>query len=284
MMHDSRACIAMVSEGLEFVINMWVHLRADEDKKRVEDSRKELEQLTTMIELPKGVKIERIKVMGVPAAWFSSPLSRNQCVIFYLHGGGYTEGSITTHQDLGVRLSLVSQARVLMIDYRLAPENPFPSGLEDAIKAYQWLINKEGIFPENVIIAGDSAGGGLTLATLVKLRDLGMALPAASLDELMFQASLYVADSDPRNPLISPLYADLTGLPPLLIQVGSAEILLDDSVRLAKRATAAGVDVQLDIWPDMIHVFQAFAAFAPEGQEGINKIGAFIQKFFTQIP
>jgi acetyl esterase/lipase len=108
--------------------------------------------------------------------------------------------------------------------------------------------------------------------------------PIVSLDELMFQASLYVADSDPRNPLISPLYADLTGLPPLLIQVGSAEILLDDSVRLAKRATAAGVDVQLDIWPDMIHVFQAFAAFAPEGQEGINKIGAFIQKFFTQIP
>jgi len=169
------------------------------------------------------------------------------------------------------------------------------------------LINSEGYNPKNLIIAGDSAGGGPTLATLVKLRDQGIPLPAAAIclspwtdlastgdsmklklhedpfvspDGLMFDARLYLGKTDPKNPLASPLYADLKGLPQFCIQVGSAEILLDDATRLAKRAREAGVEVQLDIWEDMIHVFQAFAVMAPEGTESINKIGEFIKKFF----
>ena len=196
---------------------------------------------------------------------------------------------------------------MLILGYRLAPEHPFPAALEDSVRAYEWLINSEGYNPKKLIIAGDSAGGGLTIATLVKLRDQGVSLPAAAVclspwtdlaatgesiktklhedpfispDELIFDARLYLGKTDPKNPYASPLYANFKGLPPLCIQVGSAEIILDDSTRLAKRAKEAGVEEQLDIWEDMIHVFQAFAVLAPESIEGINKIGEFINKKF----
>jgi len=243
----------------------------------------------------------------VPAAWMITPEVAKDRAILYLHGGGYIQGSITSHQDLAQRISKASKIKVLLLDYRLAPEHPFPAALEDSVRAYEWLINNEVYKPKNLIIAGDSAGGGLTLATLVKLRDQGVRLPATAVclspwtdlaltgdsiklklhedpfispDNLMFSAGLYLGKTDPKNPYASPLYADLKGLPPLYIQVGSAEILLDDATRLAERAKEAGVEVQLDIWEDMIHVFQAFAVMAPEGKEGINKIGKFIKKFF----
>ena len=246
-----------------------------------------------------------IKILkgGVPAAWMITPGIVKDRAILYLHGGGYIEGSITSHQDLAQRISKVSETRMLILDYRLAPEHPFPAALEDSVCAYEWLINSEGYDPKNLIIAGDSAGGGLSIATLVKLRDQGVPLPAAAIclspwtdlaatgdsiklklhedpfitpEELMFDSRLYLGKTDPKNPYASPLYANFKGLPPLCIQVGSAEIILDDSTRLAKRAREAGVEVQLDIWEDMIHVFQAFAFIAPESTEGINKIGEFI--------
>jgi acetyl esterase/lipase len=215
---------------------------------------------------------------------------------------GYVIGSINTHRDLASRLSLAAAARVLLIDYRLAPEHPFPAAVDDATAAYRWLLSS-GADPSHMVIAGDSAGGGLTVATLVALRDAGTPLPAAGVclspwvdlecsgesmttkaaadpmvrrDGLMKMAEWYLAGQPPRTPLAAPLYADLSGLPPLLIQVGTAEVLLDDSTRLAERARKAGVTVTLEPWEDMIHVWQAFAALLPEGRQAIDRIGEFI--------
>jgi acetyl esterase/lipase len=200
-------------------------------------------------------------------------------------------------------VSRAAAARVLLVDYRLAPEYPHPAAVQDATAAYRWLL-AQGCKPGRLAIAGDSAGGGLTVATLVALRDAGTPLPAAGVclspwvdlegvgesmrakadldpmvyhDGLLQMAALYLNGLDPRTPLAAPLYADLRGLPPLLIQVGTAETLLDDSVRLAARAREADVDVTLEPWDDMIHVFQAFAGVLPEGQQAVDRIGEFVR-------
>ena len=191
-----------------------------------------------------------------------------------------------------------------MIEYRLAPEHPFPAAVEDAVAAYRWLVG-EGLDPAQIVIAGDSAGGGLTVATLVALRDEGDLLPAAAVcfspwvdlegigqsmsakaeadplvqrDGIIEMARAYLGGADTRVPLAAPLYADLTGLPPVLIQVGTSETLLDDSTRLAERSRKAGVDVTFEPWEDMIHVWQYFASILPEGQEAINRIGSFVKQ------
>jgi acetyl esterase/lipase len=224
--------------------------------------------------------------------------------MLYLHGGGYVVGSIATHLGLAGRLSRAAAARVLLLNYRLAPEHPFPAAVEDATAAYRWLLGT-GVKPGRIAIAGDSAGGGLTVATLVALRDAGEPLPAAGVcqspwidlegagesvttkahvdplvhkDMLLKMASWYLAGANPRTPLAAPLYADLQGLPPLLVQVGTAEILLDDATRLADRARAAGVAVTLEPWEGMIHVWQLFASILPEGQQAIDRIGAFVRQ------
>ena len=292
---------------MKSVIKILKEKREKEIKKRVEEGRAGIVELARLAPLYKDSKLENVDAGGVPAAWIITPDVAKDRAILYLHGGGYVQGSITSHQDLAQRISIASKTKLLILDYRLAPEHPFPAALEDSVRAYEWLINNEGYDPKDLIIAGDSAGGGLTLATLVKLRDQEVQLPAAAVclspwtdlaltgdsiklklhedpfispDKLMFSSILYLGKIDPKNPFASPLYADFKGLPPLCIQVGSAEILLDDATRLAKRAKEAGVEVQLDIWEDMIHVFQSFAVIAPEGTEGINKIGEFIKKFF----
>jgi acetyl esterase/lipase len=225
-------------------------------------------------------------------------------VIYYLHGGGYVMGSINTHREMISRLSRAARARALAIDYRLAPENPFPAAVGDSTGAYRWLIST-GVDRARLVIAGDSAGGGLTVATLVALRDAGDPLPAAAVclspwvdleglgesmttraemdpmvqrEDILELAEAYLGDTHPRTPLAAPLYADLRGLPPLLIQVGTAELLLDDSTRLAERARSAGVDVILEPWDDMFHMWHFFAAMLPEGQQAIDRIGEFIQK------
>jgi monoterpene epsilon-lactone hydrolase len=245
-----------------------------------------------------------VDVAGIPAEWVVAPDADAQCVILYLHGGGYVVGSIATHRGLAGRLSHAAAARVLLIDYRLAPEHPFPAAVEDATAAYRWLLGS-GVNPARMVIAGDSAGGGLTVATLVALRDAGEPLPAAGVcqspwvdlegigdsmttkadvdpmvqrERLVQLAQCYLAGADPQTPLAAPLYADLHGLPPLLVQVGTAETLLDDATRLADRARAAGVEVSLEPWDDMIHVWQLFAPMLPEGQQAIERIGDFIRK------
>jgi acetyl esterase/lipase len=298
----------MVSTQMENLINFIRQSRGDQVDVSVEATRAAFEQIASMVQVPKDAKCEPVSAGGVPAEWISVPESIHEKVMLYFHGGGYVAGSINSHREYCVRLARASKTRVLLIGYRLAPEHPFPAALEDAIKAYQWLISTEEILPKNLVIGGESAGGGLTVATLLKLRDENMELPVAAVslspfmdlavtgetvktkvdvdplttqELLELDSNLYLAGEDARNPLASPLYADLKGLPPLYIQVGSAELLLDDSIRFVDTAKAAGVDVKFEIWDDMIHMFQMFAAMAPEGQDGINKIGEFVLEYLS---
>ena len=271
----------------------------------IETARKGMEQMTAMTPLPEGAVCEPVTADGVPCEWIRGASARDDGTFLYLHGGGYSLGSIATHRALVARLSEASGLRALSVDYRLAPEHPFPAGLEDAKTAYRWLL-AQGVDPARLVIGGDSAGGGLTIATLVALRDEGARLPAASVclspwtdlegtgesartkadadpmidaQGLAQMGRLYVGeDGDLRHPLAAPLYADLAGLPPLLVQVGTAEVLLDDSTRLAERGRAAGVDIELEAFDDLMHVFQAFAPIVPEAVEAIDKIGAFVRR------
>jgi acetyl esterase/lipase len=262
-----------------------------------------MEQMTGLLPLPSDVVAEPAVVAGVRAEWVSTPGADEGRVVLYLHGGAYVLGSVRTHRDLAGRISRAARARVLNLDYRLAPEHPHPAAVEDAVAAYRSLL-AHGHDPSRLAIAGDSAGGGLTIATLVALRDAGVPLPASAVclspwvdlegtgesmtarahldpmvqkEHLVRMARLYLGDRHPRTPLAAPLYAELAGLPPLLIQVGTAETLLDDSVRIAERARTADVDVTLELWDDMIHVFQAFAPVLPEGQLAIEKIGEYLR-------
>ncbi|MEX2704637.1 MAG: alpha/beta hydrolase [Candidatus Freyrarchaeum guaymaensis] len=269
----------MVSKEMEVVIKLLKEYQVSQKEPSVKGARIGLEQLASLTKPPDDVKCEPVNVRGVPAEWITTPGAKDQYAILYLHGGGYIAGSIKTHRDLVSRISRASKARALIIDYRLAPEHPFPAAVEDATAAYRWLVSAGGIDPSNLIVAGDSAGGGLTIASLVKLRDEGDALPAGAVclspwtdlactgetlrskaevdpfitpEGVEFMAGVYLGDVDPKNPLASPLYAGLKGLPPMLIQVGTSEILLDDSLRLADRAKAAGVNVEPDVWEDMV--------------------------------
>jgi monoterpene epsilon-lactone hydrolase len=270
----------------------------------IQDQRAAFVELASRFQPAEDVRREPVDAGGVPAEWITTPGAMDERVIYYLHGGGYVVGSISTHCDMISRLSRAARARALAIDYRLAPENPFPAAVEDSTRAYRWLIST-GLDPARLVIAGDSAGGGLTVATLVALRDAGDPLPAAAVclspwvdlealgesvttkadvdpmlqrEFLLQAAKAYLGDAHPRTPLAAPLYADLRGLPPLLIQVGTAETLLNDSTRLAERAKAAGVDVTLETWDDMIHVWQFCAALLPEGQQAIDRIGEFVRE------
>jgi len=224
--------------------------------------RQEWEAAAAQVTLPPAITVTPLTATMVNGEWVSSANSATQPVFFFLHGGGYSAGSCRTHRELAARLSLTSGVRVLLIDYRLAPEHPFPAALEDAVAAYQWLLS-QCIAPEQIVIGGDSVGGGLAMATLLWLRDQKLPLPAAgvllspwldlaltgdslqnraaldplcSYEGLRFAAKLYLGDTDAQNALASPLYGDLQGLPPLLIQVGDHEVLLSDATRLAERA------------------------------------------------
>ena len=270
----------------------------------VEQFRVWYEELMSDFKVDDDIVCERVGVGGVPAEWIYDPNATEDRVFLYLHGGGYMIGSMRTHRAPLSRVSRVSGTRVLGLEYRLAPENPFPAAVEDSVAAYRWLLS-QGLEPKKIAIGGDSCGGGLTVATLVALRYLGEPLPAAGishsgwtdlahtgetmtskaeedpildLEGLENFAIAYLGDRDRKTPLASPYYADLHGLPPLLVQVGSAEVLLDDSVKFAERAKAAGVDATLKVWDGMPHVWQAFASFLPEGQQAIDQCGEFIRK------
>ena len=271
----------------------------------IEQARAGLEALSEIVKPAADVQCEPVDVDGVPGEWVTASSADPGRILYYLHGGGYTIGSIKSHRELVSRLSRAAAARALLVEYRLAPENRFPAALEDALTGYRWLISN-GADPARMVIAGDSAGGGLTVATLVALRDAGDPLPAAGVclspwvdmeakgeslktraardpwiqpDLILLGAETYLGEGgDPRNPLANPLHADLSGLPPLLVQVGDSEVLLDDSIRLAERAKAAGVDVTLEVWDEMVHVFQAFAFMLPEGQQAIDRIAEFTRE------
>ncbi len=253
---------------------------------------------------PGGTQVEPVDANGVPAEWVVAAGVSTGPVVLYFHGGAYHLGSPARLRGLLALLSAAAQARVLSVGYRLAPEHPFPAAFEDALTAYRWLI-ASGTPARQVVIGGDSSGGGLALAALVALRDAGESLPGAAVvlspwtdldmggeslqslaavdvmltpDGVREAADWYLAGQDPRHPYASPLYADLHGLPPVLIQAGDAEIIRDDSTRFAAAAQAAGVDVTLEIWPEMPHVWHAFAGLLPEADEAVERIGRWLRE------
>ncbi len=268
------------------------------------EMRKGWDDLFADAKLTVGATTEKVDAGGVKGEWISAPGAAPDRAILYFHGGGYVLGSIHSHRDMCERLSRAAQARVLALDYRLAPEHPFPAAVDDARAAYRWLL-KQGLQPKRIALAGDSAGGGLTFAALLALKQHGDPMPACAAPlspwvdlegigdsmtskagedpmvhkEMIEQmAKTYVQTGDLRNPLAAPLYGDLRGLPPLLIQVGSRETLLDDAVRIADKAKQAGVEVELDVWNGQIHVWQIFASRLDEGEHAIQKIGAFVKR------
>jgi epsilon-lactone hydrolase len=261
------------------------------------------DQLGQQFPLPEGVSIATTDAGGVNAEWARAQNARNDAVILYFHGGGYVIGSPTSHRHLIAALSQAAGAAALAVDYRLSPEHPFPAAVDDGVRAYQWLL-QSGVAPSHIVISGDSCGGGLTVATLLALRERGLPQAAAGVclsswfdltmtaesyttkaevepivtrESLTRWAQAYLQGQDARMPLASPLFADLTGLPPLLIQVGTEEVLLDDSTRLAARAKAAGVDATLEVWDEMIHVWHYFYPMLREGREAIARIGDFMR-------
>jgi monoterpene epsilon-lactone hydrolase len=252
---------------------------------------------------PPDVTVEIVAAPARPAEWLTPPGTRADAVVLYLHGGGYVIGSPRSHRHLAAAIGRAAGTRALVLDYRLAPEHPFPAALEDAVAAYRWLLDRR-VAPERIVVAGDSAGGGLTIATLLALRDRALPRPAggvcvspwvdltnsapshasrAAVDPIVMREGLammadaYVGTGDRKQPLVSPLYADLRDLPPLLVQVGSDEVLLDDAVGLGARARAAGVDVVVEEWPAMIHVWHWFLPMLDEAERAITSIGAFIR-------
>lgn len=269
----------------------------------VDESRAGFEAMSRNFKPAADASFERVDADGVPAEWVSTAASRQFPVILFFHGGGYCIGSAATHRDLVSRMCTAAGARALSVDYRLAPENPFPAAVDDGVAAYRWL-RKQGVPAASIVIAGDSAGGGLTLATLLALKQAGDELPAGGicmspvtdhtksgesmrtkveLDPMVHPTSstaysnMYLAGADPTAPLASPLHADLKGLPPLLILVGTWEVLLDDSTRFADKAKAAGVAVELEVWDEMIHIWPFFAALLPEARQAIDRMAAFIK-------
>ena len=280
------------------IIRTWT----SEVRKTVEHDRLSYEKMFAALPWDNDVETERVGANGVPSEWITAPGADEGRVVLYFHGGGFVFGSMRTHRVMLAHLSRAAKARVLGLDYRLAPENPFPAPIEDALAAYRWLLD-QGIDPKKITLAGDSAGGGLVLSSLVAIRYAGLPMPAAGIpisawtdmeatgksmttnaeadtwvdrDGLLNIAKVYLNGKDPRAPLASPLHADLRGLPPLLMQVGGVEVLLDDTTALAERAKEAGVSVEVEVWDDMPHVWHTFAPILPEGEKAIDRIGEFI--------
>lgn len=255
-----------------------------------------------------GVRCQPTKIGDLPGEWVLANSADPDLRLLYLHGGGHVSGSSAFYLAMAAHISLAAGCAVLLPDYRLAPEHRFPAALEDCLRAYEWITANGPFNPapvSSIFIGGDSAGGNLTLATLLALRDRSLPLPQGGIalspyadltlsgDSLRSEAEtdpimhpkclptfvdLYLGGADPRNPLISPIFGDYRGIPPLLIQAGEYEIIRDDSVRVAAKAQADGVEVQLEIWSGMFHVFQSHEPLLPEAREAIAHIGEFIRR------
>ena len=276
----------------------------DESQGAIEGMRRNYERMSDAFACDEGTQFERLNAGGVAAEMISREDSDPGRVTVYVHGGGYVIGSVRTHRVLMSRLAAASGGKVLGLEYRLAPEFLFPAPVQDSLAAYQWLLG-QSYEPGKISFAGDSAGGGLSVAALVAIRYAGEPMagagvcispwvdmeglgesiisnaevdPVVQKEGLEFMAGLYLGDRDRRTPLAAPLYADLRELPPILIQVGGDETLLDDSTRLTAKLKESNVPVELEVWEDMFHVWHAFAPILPEGQQAIEQAGEFIKK------
>jgi acetyl esterase/lipase len=251
-----------------------------------------------------GVQVDHCEVHGLKAEWLVPNQAPERKVLLYLHGGAYIMGACVTHRQFVSHLARAAGVRTLLPEYRLAPEHPYPAAVDDAVGLYRALL-ADGYAAEDIVIAGDSAGGGLTMATLLSLRDAGDPLPAAACllspwldlegtgetmdthahrdpwfkpEDMRFVSSYYCEEEQFRNSLVSPVYGDLSGLPPIYIQVGADEILLSDSTRAAEKIKEAGGEVAIEIWPGMWHVFQMFVCLMPESCAATAKLGTYIRK------
>jgi epsilon-lactone hydrolase len=294
------------------IVRAGLHLflkRKSDDQPDLAGIRRGIERTTWWVRNPprttQGTKVD---AGGQPAVRVTTPRSRADHHILYLHGGAYIYGSPLLYRDLSWRIADAAKAVVWMLDYRLAPEHPFPAALDDAACAYRWLL-AQGADPRRTAVMGDSAGGGLTFGTLLKLRDEGEPMPAAAaglspwtdltitsassrlfaktdpmlnLGDARHYVCWYLGDADRRNPYASPVFGDPAGLPPSLIQAGDDEMLRDDAVTMAERMRAAGVPAELELWPRMPHVWHMLACVVPEGQRAIERIGAFLQQQWAQ--
>ncbi len=276
----------------------------DAQKVNVQALRRRWHLLARLLLTASGVRVERDEVHGLEAEWLVPKQAPEAKLLLYLHGGAYVMGGGATHRQFVSYLARAAGVRALLPEYRLAPEHPFPAAVDDAVGLYRALL-ADGYAAEDIVVAGDSAGGGLTLAMLLALRDGDDPLPAAACllspwldlaatgetmsthaqqdpwfkaEDMSFVSSYYCAEHQLRNPLVSPVYGDLSGLPPVYIQVGADEILLSDSTRAAEKIKAAGGQVDLEVWSGMWHVFQVFVRQMPESRAAIAKLGAYIRK------
>ncbi len=267
----------------------------------VEQHRAATDQLTVTNPPAPDIVVHEAEVGGVKGAWIETPQSRRRHVIFYIHGGAFVAGSIRSHQSIAGELARHARARVFSVEYRLAPEAPFPAPLEDCITAYRSVINRSEI--KKLAVAGDSAGGGLALSTMMDARNRGMRQadaaylispwadlrcgaasyqdlrdsdPIISRELLQKTAGLYLSGGDPRDKRASPIFGEFHDLPPILIQVGACEVLLNDSKEIARKAVDSGVHATLDVWPDMIHVWHAFTSFLPQANEALQRAGDYL--------
>jgi monoterpene epsilon-lactone hydrolase len=270
----------------------------------IAEQRDQYDRAERVFSLPADVAVERVAAPERPAEWLRAPGARGDAALVYLHGGGYAIGSPRSHRHLAAAIGIAAGLPVLLLDYRLAPEHPFPAAVDDAVAACRWLV-AGGLPSGRIALAGDSAGGGLVVATLLGLRDGIQVRPAAGVcispwtdltctaqsyesraksDPIVVRgmvqamARAYLGNTDPRTPLASPVHGDLRGLPPLLIHVGSDEVLLDDALALDRRATAAGVEVTIEVWDHMVHVWHWFLPMLDEAQRAVDGIGAFLRQ------
>ncbi len=295
------------SKLYRLIVKYYVGRKYLQAGKSIEAWKELTDQFIRFQRVPKNISFEAVEVNGIPAEWVRAPQVNKERAILYLHGGGFVMGSPTSHRELAGRLSATTQSPLLVLDYRLAPEYPFPAAVDDTLTAYSWL-QSQGFSPADIAIGGDSAGGGLAIQSLLALRESRQSLPAAGFamsppldwvhfdgesyqtradvdpwiteEMCRFTGALYVSDNDPATPLLNPLRMDLTGLPPLCIHVGDQEVLLSDSTRLVEQARAVSVEVQFKVWEGMWHVFQIGASMIPEAQQSLEEIGLFIREKF----
>ena len=290
----------MTARGIKVVRE---HLAKHPAPADVAEKRKQYDRAERVFKTPDDVRVEPLEGAGVPGEWLVPAGARTDAAVLYLHGGGYVIGSTRSHRHVAAAIASAAGIAAMLPDYRLAPEHPYPAAVDDAVASYVWLLRR-GIAPGRIVIAGDSAGGGLTVATLIAIRQRGRPMPAAGVcispwvdltcsaasyttraaadpmvtrDGVAEMARLYLAGADAKTPLASPLHGDLKGLPPLLIQVGDDEVLLDDSTQLAAQAKVAGVTAEVEVWPEMIHVWHWFLPMLDEAQRAVTRIGDFVK-------
>jgi epsilon-lactone hydrolase len=291
------------SEAVRQLWSSWMEAARANPNETPEDVRARVEHWGDLTAEPDGVDYAEIEVAGLPALWAIPKGSAEDRVVLSFHGGGFVSGSITTHRKLFGHLAKAVGARALITDYRGTPIHSHPVPLEDTTAAYRWVLD-QGIDANHVAVAGDSSGGGLALSTMLRARELGLPTAAALMlmspwvdmtvsaetydsnrtTEPFFHkevvaglAAMFLAGGDPKDPLASPLYADLSGMPPMYIQVGGDETLLDDSRELERRARDAGVEVRLDVFPEQLHTFQMAAGRAPEADDAVRRFADWVR-------